>query len=98
MSVRTEWRLLHLTALSLLCISCSSIQTFLLACRFPVVFFALCIVLLCYIRPESCASFVMAWLGLLPNLVSREHEPPVEIATYCTVLANAQPRLLLAHS
>jgi hypothetical protein len=39
------------------------------ACRFPVFFFALNIILLGYIRPQSCASFVLSWLGLLPNTV-----------------------------
>ena len=41
-----------------------------MACRFPVFFFALNIILLGYVRPQSCASFVLSWLGLLPNSVS----------------------------
>ena len=34
-------------------------------------FVFVCIVLLGYVRPASCASFVVAWLGPLPTTVCR---------------------------
>jgi hypothetical protein len=36
-----------------------------------VAFVIACIVLLGYVRPASCASFVVAWLGPLPTTVCR---------------------------
>ena len=37
--------------------------------RFPIVFFIICIVLLAFVKLNSCSSYIEAWLTLLPMMV-----------------------------
>lgn len=39
------------------------------ACRFPILFFIICIVLLAFVKLNSCSSYIEAWLTLLPMMV-----------------------------
>lgn len=47
----------------------SHLQVVLRACRFPIVFFIICIVLLAVVKLNSCSSYIEAWLTLLPMMV-----------------------------
>jgi hypothetical protein len=49
--------------------SSGSSPVMVVACRFPIMFFIVCIILLAYVKLNSCSSYIEAWLTLLPMMI-----------------------------